>query len=449
MCLEEDNKSKVCETINENVKTQTAAFYYHLSRIFHLPSLHKTTFSFLERWFPMVIETKGFLELEVSLILKIFASSYLKIDSEVEIFNAANKWLNQNVEERSKFARKLLLKVRLNLLSEPCLKYLINEFSWISTDDDCLKVLKNRDIFYQNDSATCNKSRHCIQSLFNVLICGGRNTRDNLAMNQVKEFLGYHLEEVKDPPQMLNERFCCTAICFRGEAYVFAGIGSEGNRLTSVEKYCPVKKTWSHVFDIPDDRQYFCCCAFMRKIFICGGHSITSSSLNSCLVYDSETLIWSKQVAEMSVTRSNAACAVYEGNIAVSGGQDRNSNGLRTIESYDPFADTWTLMPNMIEERYQHSLVCVRSKLFAIGGANLNTKGEVFDRISNKFVTIETVKFRSYGINAISIANNILVFHNRSTDLLIYDTDNDIWTIQKFEFTKQIFNFCLLKLPMY
>ena len=444
--LEEVNMSEVCKVINEKIKTHNAATCYYLSRLFFIPSLYKTTFSFIERWFPMVIETKNFLELEKSLVSKILASSGLQIDSEVEVYNAANQWLAHDIEERIKYAKQLLLKVRLNLLSEQCLKYLINDFSWISTNDDCLKVLKNRDIFYQNDSAIYNKSRHCNQNMFNILVCGGRGITENKSVNQVKEFHGNHLEELEDPPRMLNKRYCSTAVCFRGEAYVFGGIGFEGNRLKSVEKYSPVKKTWNHVFDLPDERQYFCASAFMRKIYIFGGHSLTYGSLNSCLEYDAETLIWN-EVAEMRLTRSNAACAIYEGNIAVSGGIDHMHFDLRSVELYDAFVDNWTPMPSMIEERNHHSLVCVRSKMFAIGGAKLNTKSEVFDRISNKFVKLKTPNFLTFGMVSVLAATKIFVFQDFGKSAFCYDVDKNKWSEESCKASKKIRHYSLVKIP--
>ena len=116
----------------------------------------------------MVIETRNFLELEKIIVLKIFASSSLQIDSEVEVYNAANKWLNYNIEERKIFSKQMLSKVRLNLLSEQVLKYLQNESSCISENNECVKMLNNRD--RQNMSSYFNKIRQCNQKMFNILI---------------------------------------------------------------------------------------------------------------------------------------------------------------------------------------------------------------------------------------------------------------------------------------
>ena len=95
----------------------------------------------------MVVDTYCFPELDFSSVSNLLASSCLQVDSEVEVFNAANKSMNNNKEERSKHAKQLLLKVRFNLLSDHCVKYLLNESSCISTNDECIDVLNIRVFF--------------------------------------------------------------------------------------------------------------------------------------------------------------------------------------------------------------------------------------------------------------------------------------------------------------
>ena len=82
---------------------------------------------YTERCFPIVIETKNFFHLDFNLVVKILASSELNIHSEVEVLNAAINWLKHNIEERNKYAKQLLLKVRLPLLSEHALKYVLDK----------------------------------------------------------------------------------------------------------------------------------------------------------------------------------------------------------------------------------------------------------------------------------------------------------------------------------
>ena len=102
--------------MQDKISVENAATFYTLAKLFNLLSANKFSLNYIERCFPMVVETKNFIHLDFSLVAKILASSELNIHTEVEIFNAAFTWLKHNIEERSKYAKQLLLKVRLSLL---------------------------------------------------------------------------------------------------------------------------------------------------------------------------------------------------------------------------------------------------------------------------------------------------------------------------------------------
>ena len=95
--------SEAFENFNEKLQIQIAMLFYQLVVQFKLTDLNITVFRYIERCFSMIVDTKSFIELDIKTVSKILASSSLQIDSEVEVYNAANKWLNCNSEERSKF----------------------------------------------------------------------------------------------------------------------------------------------------------------------------------------------------------------------------------------------------------------------------------------------------------------------------------------------------------
>ena len=354
--------------------------------------------------------------------------------------------MNYNVEERSKFAKQLLLKVRLNLLSDHCLRYLINDSSLISNNNDCLEVLKSRESFYQNVSTIYNESRQCNQNIFNVLFCGGLNYEEQKLVNQVNLLNLNNLKTLKDLPSMLKKRYCFKVVFFKGEAYGFGGLDPKQKPLKSVKKYSPVSKTWNYVCDLPDERQDFCACSFIDKIFLFGGYSYESWYTNFCIQLDTKILKW-KQMANMNQAKSRAVCAIYEEKIVVSGGYRRGN--LNTVESYDVFGNIWTPMPNMIEGRCGHSLICFKSKLFAIGGGRLDTNCEVYDKTSNMFVTLKAPDFRSSSVQAVSIGSKILVFQNNTRDVLCYDADKDQWLKDFFEATENIDSYSTVRVPLF
>ena len=118
--------STICTILKEKVKIENAALVYQFVNLFNLTSLKNSTRRYIERCFTIVSDNESFLELEYKIISKILASSKLLITSEIEVFKVANRWLNHNIEERSKYAGNLLLKVRLHLLSTETINHILN-----------------------------------------------------------------------------------------------------------------------------------------------------------------------------------------------------------------------------------------------------------------------------------------------------------------------------------
>ena len=116
----------VISFIKEHINKHTVSLYYKIADIYKIYNLAAVSFSCIERCFTTVMDTESFLELDIKLIRKILYSSELHITSELEVFNAVDNWICHNTKERCKFAKCLLLTVRLSLLSDPALNYILS-----------------------------------------------------------------------------------------------------------------------------------------------------------------------------------------------------------------------------------------------------------------------------------------------------------------------------------
>ena len=439
MFFNEKTKNKVFKGVEKKVQTHNAATYYQLSRFFHIPNLYKTTFIYIERCFSVVTETKSFLELDFNSISNLLASSNLLIDSEVQVYNAGNTWLKYNIEERCKFAKLLLLKVRLNLLSNRTLKFLLDESSGIAKNNECIDMLNDMNIFIKNKTIVYSRRRFCDDEMFSILICGGFHRTKRKQINEVKQIEINNLFKIKNLTPMKRKLSDLKTVCMKGEVYVIGGVGVDRSYI-SIEKYSFFTKTWSKVTELPQERYYFCTSAFMGKIYILGGGY--RGMFNSCFQLDAKNSEW-KEVASMNDARYCAACTTFDGNIVISGG-GFYENKLNTVESYDVFADAWTPMPSMIERRWRHRLVCVRSKLFVIDECTC----EQFDKICNRFTTLKSPRILNIW-EAITIGNKIFVLQSYCESVVCYDVDNDDWSEELCEATRNISRYSSVAVPLY
>ena len=431
-----------CTILKDKLQIINAVSVYHFSNLFNLPSLKNLTLSYIERCFTIVSDNKSFLELEHNLISEVLASSELLITSEIEVFKVANKWLNYNIEERSKYAKDLFLKVRLDLLSTETIKRLLNDEKFFEKGNYCVKILnkmldcKEKKLY--KSSSKYNTARYCNQKYFKHLVLGGYNITTRVTCSNVNCIDVNKVGDIEAYPRMITGRHFPEVVYLKGDIYVF------GDWIKSVEKYSLTSKTWNQVAEMNDDHYFFCACAFIHKIFIIGGHK-GGSRTNFCSQFDTSDYSW-KEVAEMNEARSSTACAVFKERIIVSGGLNNNFNDLNSVESYDVLPDKWSSMPNMNSGKYDHSLVVVNNNLFVI--SKREDGCEMFDNICKKFVTIKSPQFDlSSRIRVYSIKNTIFVLQDDSSKIITYDTNKNEWSEESCEVTKNIRGFSSVKVP--
>ena len=452
-----DVESNIHKHIVDNINIRNVNSLYQLAKLFNLFSLAKPVFMYIERFFTMLVETESFLELDYTCITNILASSGLLLTSELEVYNAGNLWLGHNINERSKFAKDILLKVRLSLLSREALKFLLNKSSSFRNNDACKAtieeileaILNNKDQLIQNSCISNYTNRYCDQDSYNILICGGYDHKQKINVNTVKQMGGKQLEYQKVLPSMIKGRQYSKAVCLNGDVYLLGGHDNNNKWTMSVEKYSHFTNTWNKVGDISDDRQGFSVCAFMDKIVVIGGgyfNKVEAGVTDTCLMFETKERKW-KEVARMNGVRYRPASAVFEGRVIVSGGRNYDLTRLNTVESYDVIVDKWSTMPSMISSKCNHSLAVVKDKLFVIGNGGC----EVFDKCFKKFVAIKSPQTSDLYLldQAISIGSKIIAIQLSCPSIFCYDVDTTEWLEESCEVTKNLNNFSCVKIPCF
>ena len=391
----------------------------------------------------MFADCDNFLELEFLSIRKVLSSNELNIDSELQVFNAADNWLCHDIIERRKNAKNLLSNVRFQLLSVPALEQIYERL--LSNYHQCSIIIEAVSVKKQQSKSTSCKieTRYCNQSNFNIVVCGGRTFNIREGLSDVNLFYANNFNKVNNLPNMKEGRCIFEAVCNKGEIYVFGGIDGK-----KIEKYSPATNTWENVIDMVDDRKFFSLCSFMDNVYIFGGikgHFIGGQETATCFTFNTKHLKW-KGISRMDNERKNLACSVFEGRIVVNGGY---FNGrLNTVEIYDHAVDTWENMPNMIAGRSCHKSVAVKNKLFVISGSD-RKDCEVFDSTTKKFTLLtQPTPASKYYLNdhteVIAIGSKIFMFQYNSK-VITYDFENNKWSTKTCKATKHKDNFSILK----
>ena len=441
--LEDVKENKIFRPLLSTISPKGSLVFYCFSNIFNVTSLFEESLSLIVRYFSVVTESNNFVDLDFTCLRKILTSGELNIDSELQVLNAADRWLRHNVAERGKHARDLLSKVRLSLLSAPALRQILDKISVFSASDECGDIIKTA---LSNERRSINRNvaiRYCNQSDFELMVCGGGNVETSEASRDVKRFRANNLLEAKKMARMNEGRGDFGAVCVGGDAYVFGGTDWNLKCVRSVERYTRAGDAWEHVTDIGDDRKHFSVCPFMENVLVVGGF-VKGRFTATCLQFNTKTLGW-RETAEMSEARCYAACSVYQGRVVVCGGIG-DGRLKDTVEAYDHVADAWSKMPKMVKRRKDHRSVSVKSKLFVVGG-NLSQSCEVFSSTTNKFTLLKepAIDFGGDPVEMIAIGTDLFVFFEKGI-VLVYDFDNDKWSKKECEATKNLVLFSCAKL---
>ena len=394
-----------------------------------LPNLNRLIMMYLEQWFTLLVETKCFLEIDFALVRRIVSSSFLRITSEIEIFDAVDAWIRHKAEERSMHAKCLLLHVRFPLLSDCALKHILNKNSTFKQVEGCREVIEgvlNEKAVFSNKSQSHFINRYCSHAVLTV-----------------NDWL---LEGCSVP--------------YKGDVYTFSGPdydktyidfydnddNSSDNNENSYKidhsnppiiRYSPLSNKrvrWANWHDNYDEHDSFCLCTFMDKIYLLGG--CNGDTTDTCYAFDPETREWTEKES-MLKAKEDASAVVFSGKIVVSGGNlwddIRDPAPTTFVEAYDHISDSWSKFPSMNKRRAYHKSVAIRNKLFVVDELDI----EVYDSTCKKFVNLKVPSSfdrRCWGYSAF-IGNKII------THGFYYDIEKEEWFEETEEFTKSLEEF--------
>ena len=80
----------------------------------------------------------------------------------------------------------------------------------------------------------------------------------------------------------------------------------------------------------------------------------------------------------MPTERYHPGVAALDNRIYVTGGYGEDYQPMSSVNCYDPDTNTWSQLANMNNARWNHSLVSLQGRLYAIGGNDVDSV-EVYD----------------------------------------------------------------------
>lgn len=405
--------SKACiEFMTLNLSASNVLKFRRIAESKYIRELISDCDKYISKNFAKVSAGQDFVELKIRGLIDVIQRDDLRVSTEIEVFEAAMKWVKYNEEEGILHLPDILKKIRLCFL--PC-EYLVNVVSshhLIRQSMKCRDIVeetKSRQLMGMRSPSTpmaCSiiQRQYTNDAIFLVFGSDGRNS----CKNSVLKYTPDKWIKVANLPRdvkwfggtLMNKKIyiiggqlaeeCSTSVgifdtetlqwrkgkslsqvrtapgiaTLKGCIYISGGTVN-GQYDNSVICYSELLDEWIDIVPLNQRRSYCKSVSLNGFVYVMGG--IYDTTLTSMERYCPKTNKW-KVVEPMGLPRCAFAAAVLNGKIYVCGGMYMEVQYLFSCEMYDPETNTWTLIAPMHEKRSNFSLVANNGKLYAFGG---------------------------------------------------------------------------------
>lgn len=407
-----------CDVFASQLSCENAIGIRKFSRAYFCHTLERTAQKFLMQNFCDIYPvSKEYLEMNIDDLCKILLSDELNVRNEELVFDAVVCWINFDHEQRKRHITRLLLTIRLGLLTTQFFVEKVKTHPYVRDNEACKPIiidtlkflydleLEDGNLEFSNpisrprvpheilfitggwsDGAPVNametydaradkwitcqhvdtipRAYHGTTSLNSLIyVIGGLDGTEYL--NSVRCFDPSNARWVEVAP--MNIRRCYVSVT-TVENCIYAIGGYDGhNRQDTSEKYTPSTNQWSLIAPMNKKRSDASASSLKGKIYVCGGYN-GQECLNSAECYDPIADQW-MMLAPMRNCRSGLGIVGYQDYIYALGGFNGITR-MNTGEKYSPVTNSWHHIPEMYNPRSNFALQVIDDMIFVIGGFN-------------------------------------------------------------------------------
>ena len=362
--------------------------------------------SFIYANFASVADMDEFLSLEAKEVERWISSDEIVVETEADVFQIAQKWVEHNKSERKAAFEELLRHVRLAFVSRD---YLLNvvtnelvrdnagcfrlvsdtlKLTTFSSDDDLpqspRKGLETRAIVACAGKYACcyipDKKEWKI--LPGLLLKRDHETQMIRFRDQLYMFQEWGQAQRYDPVfngwslLHLNQLSFDYLTTVKEELYYVKHMNHDTeDEETCIEKFSVELNSWQTIFtSFESCRKESCVIGSGNYLYLLGGKSSpTSEYLPKADRFDVMEKKW-EEITDMQQARGGAFGVASQENIFVAGGADEEGTVLKTCEVYNVSTNEWQLIANLNVYRTHGSMVCLGGTLYVLGGFDQSKK---------------------------------------------------------------------------
>ncbi|XP_038079224.1 kelch-like protein 9 [Patiria miniata] len=356
----------------------------HLAERHDFDQLRSAVQNFILERFISLSETKDFQTLTPEQISFFIGQDRMVSGSEIQLFNAAARWINHSHKSRMKFAPKLMKHIRFPLISSSDLVDQVESHSFMIENAECHQLLLealNYHLVPQRQHLMQNARTRMRSTNEVMLLVGGELSNKCVSNNimildephcQLKHLTSIPLRRVDHCVAVLNDFL-----------YVVGGqvtLTSSGkDSIGTVHRYDPRFNTWLQMCPMQQRRAFFSLVSLAGKLYALGGKN-EQGSLASMEAYNPNKNTWDYVQHLPEAMYAHAGCVVGD-KLYISGGFT-NHNFSKAMFEYDAQRDEWMPRCAMNVPRGFHMACTADDQMYAMGGNHFNSCGERVDVMS-------------------------------------------------------------------
>jgi N-acetylneuraminic acid mutarotase len=179
---------------------------------------------------------------------------------------------------------------------------------------------------------------------------------------------GVHMQSARTGPGV--------ALGHDGLIYAMGGVDygyGTSHATNTVERFNETTQVWTYVSSMTSKRHVGAAATdSLGHIWMVGGITDASVTLNSAEWYDPASNTWTLSTAQLNTGRAGLGLAITQGNLLYAiGGLNIYPTALSSVEKYDPASQTWAYVHNMGTARFHPGIALDSAgRIYAIGGEN-------------------------------------------------------------------------------
>ena len=407
--------------------------------------------SFIHANFRSVADMGEFLSLEAKEVERWISSDDIVVETEADLFQIAEKWVEHNKSERKAAFKELLRHVRLVFVSRD---YLLNVVTneLVRDNAGCLRLVSDaiRQTTFSSDDDLPQSPRKGLDTRA-IVACEGEyafcyfpqkdewkrlprcnrsaeERRINIHMVRFRDqlFMFSFFDRVERYDPVFNgwssfpfDTFKDKVTVIGGELFSINEIISfllEDNATTvSIEKFQVESCSWQEFHSSSQCyRKDSCVIGSGNFLYLLGGTSPhTSQHVAKADRFDIMEKKW-EEITDMQQARGGAFGVASQEKIFVAGGADEESKVSKTCEVYNVSTNEWQLIANLNVYRTHGSMVCLGGTLYVLGGFDQTKKNpehsvECYDK-QGKWIVKTTIPVKEDWKNKKAFKGCVLKF---------------------------------------